>query len=337
MADKLKTESLVNSTLTAVAGLEVGHYTDRANATGCTVILCRQGAVGGVDVRGGSPGTRETDLLRPMHRVDRVHAVVLSGGSAFGLDAASGVVSYLAEQGIGISVGPAIVPIVSAAILFDLGLVTWRVHPGPKEGRAACLAASAAPVMEGSVGAGTGATVGKARGLPHAVKGGVGSASRRLPGGAVVAAVVAVNAYGGVVDYRTGRLIAGPRREDGAGFYDTVELLLRGEASNEDLPLTNTTIGVVATDASLTREQANFLAQLSHDGLALAIRPCHTMRDGDTMFVMATGRHPSAVGGEDITVLGAAAVEVTAQAVLRAIYAAQGLGGIPAVSELDHA
>jgi L-aminopeptidase/D-esterase-like protein len=176
--------------------------------------------------------------------------------------------------------------------------------------------------------------VGKARGLLRAVKGGIGSASQRLPGGAVVAAVVAVNAYGGVVDYRTGHLIAGPRREDGAGFYDTVELLLRGEASNEDLPLANTTIGVVATDASLTREQANFLAQLSHDGLALAIRPCHTMRDGDAMFAMATGRHPQP---EDITVLGAAAVEATAQAVLRAIYSAQGLGGIPAVRELDHA
>jgi len=325
----------VNPTITAVVGLEAGHYTDRENATGCTVILCRQGAVGGVDVRGGSPGTRETDLLRPMHKVDRVHALVLSGGSAFGLDAASGVVAYLEEQGIGFRVGPAVVPIVSAAILFDLGLVNRHVRPGPKEGLAACLAASTEPLAEGSVGAGTGATVGKARGLERAVKGGVGSACVRLPGGAVVAAVVAVNAYGGVVDYRTGRVIAVPRREAGSGLYDTQELLLQeGESRDIGGPLANTTIGVVATDAALSREEANFLAQVSHDGLALSIRPCHTMRDGDTMFALATGRHREPV---DITVLGAAAMEVTAQAVLRAIYTAEGLGGVPAVRELHYA
>ena len=321
----------LNSSITAVAGLEAGHYTDRAHGTGCTVIICREGAVGGVDVRGGSPGTRETDLLRPMHRVDRVHAVVLSGGSAFGLDAASGVIAYLADLSIGFKLGPTVIPIVSAAILFDLGLLTAEVRPGPAEGRAACLAASTGPMEEGSVGAGTGATVAKALGMAGAVKSGIGSASLRLPDGCTVAAVVAVNAYGGVFDYRSGRLVAGPRREDGSGFEDPVGLALRQKAGEDGSALTNTSIGVVATDAPITREEANFLAMVSHDGLALTIRPCHTLRDGDTMFAMATGRFPNAV---DLDRLGVAAVEVTAQAVLRAVHTATELGGIPAVSEM---
>ena len=322
----------MNSTITDVAGLEAGHYTDRNSATGCTVIICRQGAVGGVDVRGGSPGTRETDLLRPVHRVDQLHAVVLSGGSAFGLDAASGVVAYLEQEGVGFQVGPAVVPIVSSAILFDLGLITAQVRPGAEEGRRACLAANAAPLEEGSVGAGTGATVAKGRGRAGAVKSGLGCASMRLASGVVVAAVVAVNAYGGVRDYRTGRLIAGPRREDGQGFDDPVDLSLQGMTDDAAPPLTNTTIGLVATDAALTKEDANYLAGVSHDGLALTIRPCHTDRDGDTMFAMATRRVQGAV---DLTALGTAAVEVTAAAVLRAINAATGLGGVPAIGELN--
>ena len=322
----------MNASITDVAGLEAGHYTDRDNATGCTVIICRQGAMGGVDVRGGSPGTRETDLLRPVHRVDQLHAVVLSGGSAFGLDAASGVVSYLAQERVGFQVGPAVVPIVSSAILFDLGLITAEVRPGAEEGRLACLAASAAPLEEGSVGAGTGATVAKARGRVGAVKSGLGCASLRLASGVVIAAVVAVNAYGGVHDFRSGRLIAGPRREDGQGFDDPVELCLRGRTGDAAPRLTNTTIGVVATDAALSREDANYLAGVSHDGLALTIRPCHTDRDGDTMFAMATRRVQGAV---DLTALGAAAVDVTARAVLRAVNAATGLGGVPAVGELN--
>ena len=331
----------MNATLTAVAGLEVGHYTDRENATGCTAILCRQGAVGGVDVRGGSPGTRETELLRPLHRVDRVHAIVLSGGSAFGLDAASGVMAYLESAGIGLRVGPAIVPIVASAILFDLGLITASVRPGAAQGYAAAGAAGPAPVVEGSVGAGTGATVGKVLGLERAVKAGIGSAALTLPGGATVAALVAVNAVGDVVDYRSGQLIAGPRRDSAPGFISTVELLTgtgadadadtTGDTGQSAPPLSNTTIGVVATDARLTREEANLLARVSHDGLALAIRPCHTIRDGDTMFALATGQ-----GAEpgDFTALGAGAVEVTAQAVLRAVTAATGLGGVPAIGEL---
>ena len=323
----------MNQTITAVKGLEAGHYTDLLHATGCTVFLCREGAVGGVDVRGGSPGTRETDLLRPMHRVDQVHAVVLSGGSAFGLDAASGVIAYLESQGVGFRVGPkedpVVVPIVSSAILYDLGLITSEVRPGPEDGRTACLAASTEPMTEGSVGAGTGATVAKLGGAERGVKGGIGSAAITLSTGQTVAAAVAVNAVGGVWDYTNGQILAGPRRADG-GFADPVAMLLTGDSNAPDGPV-NTTIGLVATDAQITREDANYLARVSHDGLALAIRPCHTVRDGDTMFAMATGHNQAYV---DMTTLGAAAVEVTAQAVLRAIRQATGLGGIPSISEL---
>lgn len=324
----------MNRTITAVDGLEAGHYTDPTNATGCTVIICRKGAVGGVDVRGGSPGTRDTDLLRPMHKVDRIHAVLLSGGSSFGLDAASGVVAYLENLGIGITAGPATIPIVSAAILFDLNLITSKVRPGPAEGLAACLASGREPPDEGSVGAGTGATIGKALGPAAAVKSGIGTASLTLPEGPTVAAVVAVNAYGGIFDHRSGQLIAGPRLQDGLGFDDPMDIALRRGADHEDSLHTNTTIGVVATDAPITREDANYLAMLSHDGLALAIRPCHTMKDGDTMFALSTGRFPNTA---DLSRLGAAAVETTAQAVIRAVQTATGLGGIPAISDLRHA
>ena len=323
----------MNQTITAVTGLEAGHHTDLEHATGCTVFLCREGAVGGVDVRGGSPGTRETDLLRPVHRVDQVHAVVLSGGSAFGLDAASGVVAYLESQGIGFKVGtednPVTVPIVSSAILYDLGLITSEVRPGPEEGRRACLAASTDPMTEGSVGAGTGATVAKLGGPARGVKGGIGSAAITLSTGQTVAVAVAVNAVGGIFDYTNGQILAGPRRADG-GFDDPVTMLLKG-GSNAPTGPVNTTIGLVATDAQLTREDANYLARVSHDGLALSIRPCHTVRDGDTMFAMATGHNRTPA---DLTSLGAAAVEATAQAVLRAVRQATGLGGIPSISEL---
>ena len=320
-----------NATITAVAGLEAGHYTDDANATGCTVVLCRDGAVGGVDVRGGSPGTRETDLLRPGRRVDLVHAVMLSGGSAFGLDAASGAVRYLEEKDIGFKVGTAVVPIVSSAILFDLGLINGKVRPGPDQGYAACETATGEPLSQGSQGAGAGATVAKGRGLERSVKSGIGSASLVIPGGATVSALVAVNAYGGVFDHRSGRLLAGPRRKDGPGMEDPVEILLADGAGEESQGLANTTIGIVATDATLNKEDANFLAALSHDGLAMTIRPCHTIRDGDTMFAMATGRFPGAI---DLTVLGAAAVQVTARAVLNAVWSATSLGGVPSLAEL---
>ncbi len=326
----------MNATLTGIEGLEAGHYTDLVNATGCTVVLCRKGATGGVDVRGGSPGTRETDLLRPGKRVDQLHAIVLSGGSAFGLDAASGVVRYLEEQGIGYAAGPALVPIVSSAILFDLGLVNSRVRPGPEEGYAACLAAGKSPVSSGTAGAGTGATVAKVLGFERGIKSGIGSAGLKLPGGATVAALVAVNAIGGVYDHHSGRLLAGPRRLETAIMDDPVQAALlrtpEGDGQQEAVTLTNTTIGIVATDAALSREEANALASVSHDGLALAVRPCHTHRDGDTMFAMSTGNFRQPV---DPTALYAAAVEVTAAAVIDAVSSATGLGGFPSISELN--
>ena len=276
--------------ITAVPGVRVGHYTDAANATGCTVILFEEGAVGGVDVRGAAPGTRETDLLRPGNLVERVHAIVLSGGSAYGLDAASGVMRYLEERGIGFQIGPAMVPIVPAAVLFDLGLVTHRVRPGPEEGYRACEDASSDGVAEGSVGAGTGATVGKVLGMDRAVKGGLGSACLDLGDGLLVGAIVAVNAVGSVVDPKSGRALAGPRREDGKGFLDTVTLMTQPgfEAAHRQVPV-NTTIGVVATNAALTKGEANRLAMMGQDGIAIAVRPSHTMADGDVVFAAATG------------------------------------------------
>ncbi len=324
-------ERALNQTITSVPGIEAGHYTDLDNATGCTVVLCRKGAVGGVDVRGGSPGTRETDLLQPARRVDQLFAVVLSGGSAFGLDAASGVMAWLEEQGIGYRVTPdVIVPIVSSAIIYDLGLITSRVRPGPDEGRAACVAASSAPLAQGTVGAGTGATVAKTGGTHRTCKGGLGSWSLRLPGGATVASVVAVNSIGGIRNPFSGELVAGPRRDDGT-FDDPVGLLLGDTPTLLPEGPLNTTIGVVATDARLSREEANYMARVSHNGLSMTIFPCHTIRDGDTMFAMATGEFE---GDVDLTTLGAAAAEATAQAVLGAVRLATGLGGVPSVSDL---
>ena len=322
-----------NKAITDVQGIEIGHYTDRAAATGCTVVVCREGAVAGVDVRGGGPGTRETDLLRPGNLVERAHAVLLSGGSAFGLDASAGVMRYLEERGIGFKLGHAIVPIVPAAILYDLNLITHEVRPGPEEGYRACLVCSSGAVEEGSVGAGTGATVGKSLGMARAVKGGIGTASLELPGGIVVGAIVAVNAYGGVVDHRTGMVVAGPRRENGSGFHDPVELLIQSDGEGQGSPTFNTTIGVVATNASLTKDQAHYLARVSHDGLALTVRPCHTIRDGDTIFALATGVDSAT---PDLTRLGAAAVEVVAQSVMRAVRMADGLGGVPSLRDLKN-
>ena len=308
----------------------MGHWTDAEAATGCTVILTTAGAVGGVAVRGGSPGTRETDLLDPIRRVDQVHAVLLSGGSAFGLAAASGVQQWLEERGIGFDAPHGPVPIVPAAILYDLGVGRSDVRPDGAAGYAACDTTDATEMPVGSVGAGTGATVAKAFGLDGAIKGGIGSACCVLPDGVSVGAAVAVNAWGGICDHRDGRLIAGPRR-DGGSMADPVEVMLTGETSVRPTALTNTTIGVVATDAKLDKMQANFVASACHDGLALTIRPCHTPSDGDTMFCLATGRNPVAA---NLMAIVTAATHVTALAVLDAIWSARGLAGIPAVSEL---
>ena len=296
--------------------------------------------MGGVDVRGGSPGTRETDLLRPGYRVDRLHAVVLSGGSAFGLDAASGVVRFLEENGIGYPAGPALIPIVFQRYPVRPGGGQFQGAPRPR--RRLCRLRGS---QYGAGGAGLGGRRRRrhgsesAAGLERSVKSGIGSASLTLRGGATVAALVAVNAIGGIFDHRTGRLLAGPRMSAGldAGLEmeDPVEALFRQDGSEDagggSGVLTNTTIGVVATDAALSREAVNYLAGLSHDGLALAIRPCHTLRDGDTMFAMATGRFPGPV---DPVVLGAAVVETTAAAVLNALRSATSLGGVPSLSDL---
>ena len=315
-----------------VPGLRVGHYTDLEAATGCTVVLCEAGAVGGVDVRGSAPGTRETDLLRPTSLVQHVHGVLLTGGSAFGLDAATGVVRYLEERGVGFDVGVARVPIVPAAVLFDLGVGSTRVRPDAAAGYQACLAATAGQVAEGSVGAGTGATVGKLLGLAGATKGGVGTASLSLPSGIVVGAIVAVNAVGDVVDPETGRIIAGARGP--SGFVDTVRQVLGGSAwpaFASAPPGANTTIGVVATNAALSKEGTNKVAQMAHDGLARAIRPAHAMHDGDTIFALATGERSGEV---DVSAVGTAAAEVVARAIVRAVCQATSVAGVPAARDL---
>ncbi len=316
--------------ITNVPGIRVGRYTDAQNATGCTVVICEDGAVGGVDVRGSAPGTRETDLLAPTAMVDRVHAVLLSGGSAFGLAAATGVVDYLEENGIGIEFGGATIPIVPAAILFDLGLVTHRVRPDASAGRAACEAATGGYVAEGSVGAGTGATVAKLLGAERSLKGGVGTASVDLGGGVIVGAIVAVNAVGGVVDPDTGRIVAGPLDDDGETMLDSMALITSpGFETARARPGENTTIGVVATNATLNKAQANKLASAAHDGLALAVRPAHLMSDGDTIFSLATGQVDA-----DMNRLCAAAVVCVSRAIVRGVQAATGLGGVKAVSDL---
>jgi L-aminopeptidase/D-esterase-like protein len=305
--------------ITDVPGIRVGHATDKEAETGCTVVLCpRKGAVGGVDQRGGAPGTRETDLLRPMHLVQRVHAVLLSGGSAFGLDAAGGVVSWLEERGIGFETGVAKVPIVPAAILFDLNVGRADVRPDAAMGRAACEAATGGPVTEGSVGAGTGCTVGRALGPSRASKSGLGTASADLGGGLVVGAIVAVNAFGDVVHPGTGEILAGVRKLTGDGWADTLQVLkgLVGKAALRVAGWSHTVIGVVATNARLSKEETNKVAQMAHDGLARAVRPAHTLFDGDTLFALATGRKRA-----DVTLVGAYAAEVVAEAIVRAVQA----------------
>ena len=313
-----------NNTLTAVPGIKVGHATDPVGLTGCTVVLCEAGAVGGVDQRGGAPGTRETDLLRPMHLVQKVHGVMLAGGSAFGLAAADGVMRYFAERGVGVKAGPARVPIVPAAILFDLAVGSADARPDAEMGYAACLAASDEAVAQGNVGAGTGCSAGKLLGARHATKTGIGSAAIELGGGLVVAALIAVNPFGDVVD-EAGRIIAGTRPLRGEGYADTL-VLLRGMTGRLALRIAGATvIGVVATNARLDKEQVNKVAQMAQDGLARTIRPAHTLFDGDTLFALATGRVRASV-----TLVGAYAAEAVAQAIIAAAQTAAAAGGLPA-------
>ena len=317
--------------ITDVSGIKVGHWTDKRAATGCTVVLCQDGAIGGVDVRGASPGTRETDVLRPGNFVEEAHAVLLTGGSTFGLDSASGVMRWCEENGIGVAFSVAIIPIVPAAVIFDLGIGRFDVRPGPDAGYRASRTAKGGRVAEGSVGAGTGATVGKALGLDRALKGGVGSASESTASGLVVGALVVVNAAGEIFDGETSSVIAGPRSSDGA-FVDTVSLL-RARAAAAFIP-ENTTIGVVATNAKLTKPQVTRLATVAHDGLARAIRPAHTLVDGDTIFGLATGEH-EVTGPADIRALEALAALAMERAILKGVRAATSIAGVPAIRDLE--
>jgi L-aminopeptidase/D-esterase-like protein len=323
--------------ITDVRGIQVGQAQDEEAFTGCTVIICRKGAVAGVDVRGGAPGTRETDLLNPVNLVEKVHAVVLAGGSAFGLEAASGVMRYLEEQKIGFNTGVAKVPIVPAAILFDLNLGRADVRPDSAMGyRAAASASSDAPA-EGNAGVGLGASVGKMFGLGLGMKAGVGTASMNIGGGVIVGALVAVNAWGDVIDPQTNQIIAGLRsgkvgplrvgkKDD---FADTLSMMkstigrnILGLASR-----TNTVIGVVATNAKLTKAQATKVAQMAQDGIARTIRPAHTMLDGDVIFALSTGARKA-----DVSSVGAFAAEVMAEAILRAVRTAKPAGELPGLN-----
>ncbi len=328
----------LRNAITDVPGILVGHAQNDQALTGCTVVLCEKGAVGGVDQRGGAPGTREVDALHPMHLVTKVHGVVLAGGSAFGLEAATGVMRYLEEKGVGFDTHIAKVPIVPSAILFDLGVGDPKVRPDAAMGYQACQSASPEPPAEGNMGAGTGATVGKILGTAQCMKSGIGTASIEIGAGVIVSAIAAVNAFGDVIDPSSGQIIAGARSKDvgplhiGAPGYfaDTLQVMqtLIGRTALGYGRRGNTVIGVVATNAKLDKEGANKVAQMAHDGLARTIRPAHTMLDGDTIFAIATGEHAA-----DVTIVGAYAAEVFAQAILRAVRAAKPVAGIPAISE----
>ena len=327
--------ALFPGAITQVRGLEVGQFTDPRRPTGCSVVIARTGAVGGVDVRGAAPGTRETDLLDPANLVGVVHAVLLTGGSAWGLDAAGGVMRWLEEEGVGLYVGSApgqVVPIVPAAVLFDLHVGDARIRPDAAAGYAACQAAGD-EIAQGNAGAGAGATVGKLFGMPYAMKGGIGTASVTVDG-VTVGALIAVNALGDVVDPATGQPIAGARTEDGQQLRGSVVAALAGDKPLALLAGANTTIGVVATEAPLTKAQCQRLAGAGHDGLARAIRPVHTMSDGDTLFALSTGM----AGALDFNVLCTMAGEAVARACVNAVRAAQGVTtdtlALPSASDL---
>src|SRR5579871_3117298 len=317
--------------ITDVQGIKVGHFTETRRPTGCTALLFDNGATAGVDVRGAAPGTRETDLLNPVNTVQKVQAVLLSGGSAFGLDAATGVVRYLEEHGLGLRVGSIVVPIVPAAILFDLGVGDPKIRPTAESGYKACKAATSGKVEEGNVGAGAGATVGKMFGLKAAMKSGIGTASIRVGStGVVVGALVAVNAAGDVFDSHTGRIIAGARQADGSGFLDSMAQIRAGRFGSL-MEGANTSIGVVATNIALDKAQATKVAQMAHDGLARSTNPVHTPLDGDTIFAVATGTSSAKTNHG---IIGALAADVLAQAVLRAVLSAHGIKDLPAARDL---
>ncbi|MDJ0578238.1 MAG: P1 family peptidase [Xenococcaceae cyanobacterium MO_234.B1] len=317
--------------ITDIVGIKVGHHTLKERPTGCTVILVEKGAVGGVDVRGFAPGTRETDLLDPVNRVQEIQAISLADGSAFGLDVASGVVRYLEERDKGFPVGLLRIPIVPAAVLFDLQVGNRpKIRPNSNCGYQAALAATSGRVPEGNVGAGAGATVGKLLGNERAMKSGVGTYSVTLPNGIKVAAIVVVNAAGSVVDPKTGNVLAGIRTQNGKELLDIKEVLQ--QVGSSTVPFgQNTTIGVVATNASLNQAQVTQVARMAHSGLARSIVPAHTPIDGDTLFSVATGELDSS---GDVLEIGSLAAEVTSQAIIRAVTYAEGIPSYPGVRDL---
>jgi L-aminopeptidase/D-esterase-like protein len=318
--------------ITDVPGIRVGHWTNKRAATGCTVVIAPFpfGAVGGVDVRGGAPGTRETDLMRPGTVAERANAVLLTGGSAFGLDAAAGVMRYLEERGAGFKFGDAHIPLVAGAVIFDLGIGSSKTRPDAEAGYKAARAAKAGTIEQGSVGVGTGCTVAKSGGRERMLKGGVGTACEGGPGGLLVGAIVAVNCGGEVIDSTRGRVISGPRADKPGKYLDTIKLM-RAERGNEPSTGENTTIAVVATNAVLTKAQANRLATVAQDGIARAVRPAHTLSDGDTVFALATEEVEADRRG--LFALEALAPLALERAIVRAVEHATGLAGVPSVSE----
>ncbi len=327
----------MKNSITDIPGIEIGHAQDADALTGCSVILCRKGAVAGVDQRGGAPGTRETDLLDPVNMISKIHAVLLSGGSAFGLDAATGVMRYLEEQKIGFDVGVARVPIVPAAVLFDLSIGRADIRPDAEMGYKAAQSASAENMDVGNIGAGMGASVGKILGMQNAMKAGLGTASIEIGGGVIVGAIVAVNAFGDVISPQTGAILAGVRSakvgplrigEEG-GFADTLHVMktLTGRTVMKFATRSNTVIGVVATNVKLTKADATKVAQMAQDGLARTIRPAHTMLDGDTIFALSMGNKKA-----DVSIIGAFAAEAMARAILRGTEEAESAGGLPGLA-----
>ncbi|MCE1255494.1 MAG: P1 family peptidase [Anaerolineae bacterium] len=325
---------ILNNSITDVPGIFVGHAQNQEAQTGCSVVLCPKGAVSGVSQTGGAPGTRETDAMRPMHLVQKAHAVILSGGSAFGLDAASGVMRYLEEKGVGFNTGAAKVPIVASAVLFDLALGSATLRPDAEMGYQSCLAANHEAVVQGNVGAGTGASAGKIFGMQHAFKTGIGSASFKI-GQTVVGALIAVNPFGDIIDPQSQKIIAGARSFKTLGiqwgstdyFADTLQVMasLAGKTILQLAGMSNTVIGVVATNARLNKEETNKVAQMAQDGIARTISPAHTMMDGDTIFALATGEHK-----EDVNIVGAYAARAVASAIINAVKTAHPAGGLPA-------
>ncbi len=314
--------------LTDVQGLEVGHSQSKEGITGCTVVICKEGATGGVDVRGGAPGTRETDLFKAENMIQKVHAIVLSGGSAFGLDAASGVMKFLEEEGIGFNVGVATVPIVASAVIFDLALGDPLIRPNLEMGYKASKSASQTENTQGNIGCGMGASVGKIMGPNNGMKSGIGSASISF-GDLVVSAIVSVNSFGDIYNHKTGEQIAGVYDYENKKLLNTIEIMTNNEVQL-GFSIENTTIGVIGTNAILTKAEANKVSQMAQNGLARSINPVHSMMDGDTVFTMATN-----VVKSDVNIIGTLAAEVMSRAISNGIKSAESIDGLFAYSDIN--